>query len=164
MAEDTRSTPKAADERETLAGFLEYVRATLRSKVRGVSDADARRPMVPSGTSLAGLVKHLAYVERWWFRIVWAGEDVDDPYRDDPDGDFRLEQGESLASVIALYERECAESRRILAAAPSLDVLAQHPKYPVSLRWVGWHLVEETARHNGHADIVRELLDGTTGM
>src|SRR5207248_2601000 len=105
--------------------------------------------------------KHVAYAERWWFRVVWAGEGIDALHGSES---FRLRADESTEAVIDFYRQECEGSRRVLRDAPSLDAIAQHHDHPVSLRWVGWHVVEETARHNGHADILRELTDGVTGI
>ena len=138
-------------------------------KIDGVSDADLRRSMVPSGTTLLGMVKHLAYVERSWFQRVFSNIDVEFPWTDeDPDADFRIEPDETTSEIVELYKGECQKSRDITDAA-SLDDLARF-KYPddprpgnVSLRWILVHMIEETARHNGHADILREQIDGSTG-
>jgi uncharacterized damage-inducible protein DinB len=120
--------------------------------------------MVPSGTSLLGLVKHLAYVERWWFQEVWAGQPATYPFSEtDPDADWRIEPDETTEGVLGLYRGECARSREIVAAAPSLDEVAHHPRRKLTRRWILVHMIEETARHNGHADILREQLDGATG-
>jgi uncharacterized damage-inducible protein DinB len=166
MTEDNRPEPPyAGTEAETLAGFLDFHRATLLWKLEGLDDEQLRRSMVPSGTSLLGLVKHLAYVERWWFRQVWAGQRATYPWtEEDPDADWRVEPGETTEEVLALYRDECDRSREIVAAAPDLDELADHPRRGKrSRRWILVHMIEETARHNGHADILREQLDGTTG-
>lgn len=158
--------PLAASEEELLNAFLDYHRATLLLKVAGVSDADLRRQLTPTGLTLLGLVKHLAYVERWWFQAVFAGREVyflDSP--DDPDADWRIEPAESTAEILELYRQEVRESRRIVAAA-SLDDIAKKSggrNSGHSLRWIMLHMIEETARHNGHADILREMIDGVTG-
>jgi Protein of unknown function (DUF664). len=118
--------------------------------------------MVPSGTSLLGILKHLAYVERWWFRAVFAGDDVEFPWSDeDPDADWRPEEGGTVSSVLAFYDNECGRSRAVTAAASLEDLAPRHE--PVSLRWILAHMLEETARHAGQADILRELIDGNTG-
>ena len=145
------------DERTSLEAWLDYHRGVAGWKLEGVSDEDARRPMVPSGTSMLGLVKHLAGVERWWFPIVFAGLDVDDK-----DDDWEIAD-DTVASVIETYRFECARSREISRAAPSLDAMAVNPKRPAPLRWIMVHMIEETARHNGHLDILREQIDGATG-
>ena len=149
---------------------MDWHRATLLMKVDGVSDDDLRRPMVPSGTTLLGLVKHLAYIERWWFQWVFAGREVDFPWSDDdPDAEFRIEPHETTRQIIDLYGAECDESRGIVADA-SLEDLNQgkpkpnDPRPRFNLRWILVHMIEETARHNGHADILREQIDGTTGQ
>lgn len=144
--------------------FLDYHRATLLWKIDGVSDEDLRRPMVESGTTLLGIVKHLAYVERWWFQKDFLGKDVWAPWTDeDPDADFRIEPDETTQQIIDLYHQECEKSRQIVGAA-SLDDVAKHEKRAgFSLRWILVHMIEETARHNGQVDILREMIDGTTG-
>ena len=167
MTEDKRPEPPLlGDETETLAGFLDYHRATLLWKLEGLDDEQLRRAMVPSGTSLLGLVKHLGYVERSWFRAVWAGQEVTFPWtKEDPDADWRIEPTETTEDVLALYKGECDRSREIVAAASSLDQAVHHPRWneDVSRRWILVHMIEETARHVGHADILREQLDGATG-
>jgi len=154
MTEDNRpEPPSTGGEREMLAGFLDFQRATLLWKLEGLDDEQLRRAMVPSGTSLLGLVKHLAYVERSWFQGVWDGQEVSLPY-------------ETTEDVLALYDGECDRSRAIVAAASSLDDIAEHPRrqgWKMSRRWILIHMIEETARHVGHADILREQLDGATG-
>ena len=162
--DDRPEPPYLGGEKETLAGFLDLHRATLLWKLEGLDDEQLRRPMVPSGTSLLGMVKHLAYVERWWFQQVWAGREVTYPWTDeDPDADWRVEPSETTEDILALYRGECARSREIAAAASSLDEVALHPRGERSRRWILVHMIEETARHNGHADILREQLDGVTG-
>jgi uncharacterized damage-inducible protein DinB len=159
-------TPVAGSEKEVLAGFLDHYRATILAVCDGLSEQDLRRPMVPSGTSLLGMIKHLAYVERGWFQETIAGEKVDYPLDvDDPDADFRLAPGESPQSVFDLYRAECARSREILASV-SLDAHAkgQERIADYNVRWIVVHMIEETARHAGHADILREQIDGATGF
>ena len=165
MTDDNRpEPPDEGTEAETLHGFLEFHRATLLWKLDGLDDQQLRRPMVPSGTSLLGMVKHLAYVERWWFQQVWAGQEVTYPWtEEDPDADWRIGPEETTEEILALYRAECARSNEIVSAAASLDDIAQHPRRKLSRRWILVHMIEETARHNGHADILREQLDGTTG-
>jgi uncharacterized damage-inducible protein DinB len=168
MTTDNRPEPPSiAGERETLSGFLDFLRATLLWKLEGLDDEQVRRAMVPSGTSLLGLVKHLAYVERSWFQGVWAGQQVTFPWtREDPDADWRIEPGETTQNVIDPYNGECDRSREIVAAASSLDEVVEHPRHQgwkMSRRWILTHMIEETGRHVGHADILREQLDGATG-
>ncbi|MDH5373881.1 MAG: DinB family protein, partial [Acidimicrobiia bacterium] len=111
-------------EKETLVRYLDTYRDVIVFKVEGVDRAAAIKPMVPSGTSLLGIVKHMAFVERWWFQSVMGKRDVDFPWSDeDEDGDWRIEEGESVEAIIGLYESECAESRLIVDEVESLDEL-----------------------------------------
>jgi uncharacterized damage-inducible protein DinB len=136
-------------------------------KVSGVSEEDLKRKAVPtSSLSLLGLVKHLAYVERSWFQRRFKGEDVSFPWtKEDPDADWRVEPDETSQGIIRFYREEVEKSRRIVEAA-SLDDL-EAKSWPdgkkASLRWIMFQLIEETARHNGHADFLREAIDGVTG-
>ena len=153
-------------ERETLGGFLDYYRTVIVRKVAGISLEDASRPMVASGTSLLGVVKHLGYVERGWFQAGIGGGVFEVPWTDeDPDADFRIEPGETVESVVAWYEEQCERSREIVASTPSLDRLEVRERDAPqrSLRWILVHMIEETARHAGHMDIIREQIDGATG-
>jgi hypothetical protein len=161
---EVRTTPKTGDEKETLLGFLGENRAVIVWKLEGVSEEDARRPMVDSGTTLLGLVKHLAWVERWWFEHNFAGKDVDFPWSDDdPDADFHIEDDETIADIVALYEEAVAGSNGVIEVAELDELSAISTRGERSLRWIMGHMIEETARHAGHADIVRELIDGKTG-
>jgi uncharacterized damage-inducible protein DinB len=156
-----------APEKESLEATLDFHRATIKWKLEGLSLEDAARPMTPTGTKLLGIVKHLAYVERWWFQDNFLGRDCEYPWtEDDMDADFRIEPGETIESIFALYDAECEVSRGIVAEA-SLDDVAARPRgrtggYP-TLRWIMLHMIEEVARHNGQADVLRELIDGRTG-
>ena len=153
-------------EKATLHAFLNNNRAVMVWKLTGVSDEDAARPMVDSGTNLIGLMKHLAWVERWWFEDFFAGLPPPDyPWSDeDPDADFRADPGDTVAGVIRMYEEHVALVDEIIEAA-DIDQMsigeARGTKH--RLRWVLGHMIEETARHAGHADILRELIDGETG-
>ncbi|HKQ02889.1 MAG TPA: DinB family protein [Actinomycetes bacterium] len=165
--DDRPEPPSTGGEREMLAGFLDFQRATLLWKLEGLDDEQLRRAMVPSGTSLLGLVKHLAYVERSWFQGVWDGQEVRFPWtKEDPDADWRIEPDETTEDILALYDGECDRSREIVDKASSLEEVIQHPRrqeWSMSRRWILIHMIEETARHVGHADILREQLDGATG-
>lgn len=133
-------------------------------KIEGLSEEDARRPIAPSTMSLLGIAKHLALVERYWFQEVFAGREVDYPWTDeDPNADFRIEEGESVASVLTLYRAEAAKTDEIVTGA-GLGDTTSFRKQQMTLRWILAHLVEETARHNGHADIFRESIDGSKGI
>ncbi|MEW2442652.1 DinB family protein [Micromonospora marina] len=156
---------RTGDERAILDAFLDFHRATVLRKARGLTDADAARRLVPSLTTLAGLLKHLALVERNWFRCLFDPEpgDIYLTSQADADASFALRPGEAVETLAAAYEAACDESRRV-AARFDLDHVVPHPQLgEVSLRWVLVHLIEETARHAGHADILRELTDGEIG-
>ena len=157
--------PVAGSEKDVLAGFLDHYRQTMLDICEGLPEEQLRRPLVPSGTSLLALVKHLAYTERGWFQEVVANEPFEYPFdTDDPNAEFRIAQHESAAEVFEAYRAACARSRQALEAA-SLDDLVHEPGRGLdySVRWVATHMLEETARHAGHADIMREQLDGKTG-
>jgi len=147
----------AEDERAVLGALLQFQRESVVRKITGVEDAAARRPMVPTGTSLLWLVKHLAYAETLWVVQRFAGEDVELP-------DATVYENDTVVSAIELYRSTWSRVDPIVAAA-SLDDLARNaPDYPpVNVRWVLAHVLEETARHAGHADILRELIDGQIG-
>ena len=164
MAQDTRiEPPPSASEKETLEAFLDYHRQTVVLKCANLSEEELRQPMVVSGTTMLGIVKHLGYVERWWFQEVFAAKDVEFPWKEeDPDAEFRIDEHESAESVFDFYMQECDKSRAIVAEAAPDDV-AGNSKSVRSLRWILCHMLEETSRHNGHLDILREMIDGTTG-
>jgi uncharacterized damage-inducible protein DinB len=155
------------DERATLNGWLDYHRATLAWKCQGLSDGQLReRAVRPSTMSLLGLVRHMAEVERAWFRRTLAGEDAgflycSDP--DDPDGDFDNVDSADTAETFSTWAAECEHARDLTAAAASLDATGDRRGTRFSLRWILSHMVEEYARHNGHADLLRERIDGTVG-
>ncbi|MEU7619748.1 DinB family protein [Micromonospora rifamycinica] len=154
-------------ERAMLESWLDYHRQTLLLKCAGLTAEQLRTPSVePSGLTLLGLVRHLGEVESWWFRENFAGQQVDYPYYtpDDPDADFDVSHADAEADL-ATYRRQ-VELARATAAGRSLDETFTEvgPKQRTfSLRWVYLHLIEEYARHNGHADLLRERLDGVTG-
>jgi uncharacterized damage-inducible protein DinB len=158
--------PMLGDERAQLDGFLDFLRGAVVLKASGLTDAQARRQLVPSElTTVAGLVAHLTYVEHYWFAVVLGGQP--DPWRDlladDPDAEFRLGMRTPIEQVVADYVAECERSR---ALATPLDLVTTGTTArgePVNLRWVIIHMIEETGRHAGHLDLLRELLDGGTG-
>jgi hypothetical protein len=165
--DDAREPPPlVADERELLVAFLDWHRTTLAQKCAGVPPERLREKAVPPSTlSLHGLVRHLAGAEQWWFRIQFAGEDVPMLFYsdDDPDQDFEFPAGD-FATDLALWQAECALSREIVAGASLDDTGVQFSTgEPVSLRRIMLHMVAEYARHNGHADLLRERIDGATG-
>jgi hypothetical protein len=155
----------AAGERELLEGFLEYHRRVVGEKLSGLSEEDARRRLVPSLTTPIGLVKHAAAVERNWFQHQLAGRPRDQiagNSRGD-DASFEVAADETVAGVVAEYEESCAQARQI-AAGFTLDHTVPHERLErVSLRWIYVHIIREHARHIGHADILREQIDGATG-
>ncbi|WP_460447098.1 DinB family protein [Angustibacter aerolatus] len=160
--------PVLGDERPMLEGWLDAHRATLRWKVEGLTAQQLKTPSdPPSALTLLGLVRHLADNERWWFRRHGA-EDVDlrDIYCTDdwPDADFEGVPDADAAADLATYEAEVLAAREAVAGR-SLDDVVQGPapSRPRSLRWIYLHMIEEYARHNGHADLLREHLDGVTG-
>jgi uncharacterized damage-inducible protein DinB len=164
--------PAAADERTSLESFLDYLRATVLLKADGLSDEHARRRGVPpSDLSIMGLVRHMAEVERHWFQRWLVGLDSPPIYDtdDDPDGDLHPSSTDTLDEAIATYQREIERSRDIVAETPSYEVLSvrtgtsEEPGFQPNLRWIMIHLIEETARHCGHADLLRERIDGTVG-
>jgi uncharacterized damage-inducible protein DinB len=156
-----------AEERRALEEWLDYHRATILQKLDGLDDEQLRREMVPSRLCLVGLVKHLTAVEHGWFVVNFAntGEPHMFESPDDPDADFHIEESETTEAIVGGYLRACARSREIYTNASSLDATFSHPRRGmVGLRWLMLHMIEETARHNGHADIIREQIDGATGM
>jgi hypothetical protein len=163
-AVDRARPAEDASEKETLAGLLDFLRATVVNKVAGLSDEQARTTSVsPSTLTPAGVVKHLAGVERFWFSIDFAGLDLAHPWTEaNPHGDFRLEDGERLVDVVAGYQAECLRSREIVAGA-SLEDRARGEGMTFTLRYALAHLVEETARHCGHLDLLREAIDDQRG-
>jgi hypothetical protein len=155
------------DERGTLEGFLDWYRAVVERKVDGLAPDVAKRVMTPTGLSPLGILKHLGWVERGWFRDVFAGEDVE---ATDGDGDnsaeFTVGADDTVRSVMAFYRVEVEQARRIVAEAPSLDALSAREtdlRERVNLRWIMVHMLEETARHAGHLDLMREEIDGQVG-
>ncbi len=148
-----------------LESMLDFYRATVVSKVAGLTDAQAFNAAVsPSTLTPASVVKHLAGTERFWFSIDFANLDVAWPWTDDDlHGGFRMEPGDTLATIVAGYVEECASSRRAIANA-ELDDSARGEGMDFTLRFAMLHMVEETARHCGHLDFLREATDGVVGM
>ncbi|MGM1058083.1 DinB family protein [Saccharothrix sp. Mg75] len=164
-ADDRVDVPFTGDERTLLSSFLDYLRGTVAHKCRDLADEDATRPVLPSRlTTAAGVVKHLRWVEHYWFQVVLAGKPSEAPYdRDDPDVDWRVEPGETISGLLADYASECTASRDLAAGLDLDHEVAFRGGERLSARWVLIHMIEETGRHAGHLDAVRELLDGTTG-
>lgn len=165
----TDDIPPSWDERTVLASMLDYVRDTVHVKCAGLTDEQARRAPLPGSplTTISGLVSHLRWVEYYWIRVVLLGELDQAPITDDdPDAEMRLALSIPLARLLAEYRASCEQLRQLVAAL-DLDTSSQGTlswrTEPVTLRWVLLHLIEETARHNGHIDILREMADGVTG-
>jgi len=151
-----------------LDAWLDFHRATLLSKCEGLDDAQLRtRSVPPSSLTLLGLVRHMSEVERSWFRRVLAGEDVAPLYYsdDNEDGDFNDTDTADVAADFAAFRDEVDACRAIAAEHGDLDATAKRKRrgHHVSLRWIYVHMIEEYARHNGHADLLRERIDGVTG-
>ncbi len=161
----TRDTPKTGPGKDTLLAILDNNRDVIVWKLDGMTRDQALLPIVASGTSLLGLVKHLAYVERWWFDDFFAGNEVAYPWTDeDPDADFRIENDESIDDIVSRYTAAVQRSNEITARAEMDDLSVRERRGEhFALRWIVAHMIEETARHAGHADIARELIDETTG-
>jgi uncharacterized damage-inducible protein DinB len=159
--------PPIADERTSLDAWLDFHRETLLMKCAGLTPEQLKqRSVEPSSMSLLGLVRHMTEVERGWFRRRVAGEDVDFQYSSeaDPDGEFDNVDTADAEADFAAYTEEIARARDA-AAGRSLDGTFFHSRQKVDmdLRWVYVHMIEEYARHNGHADLLRERIDGVTG-
>ncbi|MBT2447992.1 DinB family protein [Streptomyces sp. ISL-43] len=170
MIDEQRTRPVlVGDERATLTSVLQWQRDTLMMKCAGLTDEQLRRKAVaPSGLSLLGLVRHLAEVERGWFRNIVGGEDVRGYFPKNEAGErteFHVDDPHvaDVAGSFKIWEDTCERSRAIVDAAESLDVTGSYDGQPYSLHYILAHMIEEYARHNGHADLLREVIDGTTG-
>jgi uncharacterized damage-inducible protein DinB len=157
------------DERTVVCTMLDYVRDTVHVKCAGLSDEQARSAPLPGSplTTVASLVSHLRWVEYYWIRLILLGEEGSTPgTEEDPDAEMRLGLGVPLARLLAEYRASCDQLRQLVAGL-DLDTRSRGTlgwrDEPVTLRWVLMHLIEETARHNGHIDILREMADGVTG-
>jgi uncharacterized damage-inducible protein DinB len=161
--------PLNADERTTLESWLDFHRTTLAMKCEGLDDEQAAAASaLPSSVTMTGLVQHMAEVERNWFRRVLAGEQAPPIYDQQadpggPDGGFDLAEGGTLHDALATWQTEIARAREHCAARGLADT-GRFMDQDVSLRWIYVHMIEEYARHNGHADMIRERIDGVTGV
>jgi hypothetical protein len=169
--------PLAGAEAEVLVAFLDYHRDTLRMKAEGLDAAQLDQRLEPSPMTLGGMVKHLAYVEDWWFNQVFAGNPAPEPWASvdweaDNDWDWHSASGDTPEELRALLDESIATSDRILTEAlgapDGMAAIAQFtsrrdPDAKFSLRWIVVHLIEEYSRHNGHADLIRESVDGSVG-
>lgn len=163
--------PRQAGERPMLESWLDFHRDTLALKCAGLDDAQVRlAPVEPSALTLLGLVQHMAVVERNWFQKVFAGLDVPPLYEEGDGAGFALTPEHGMEEAVEVWRAEIARGRELTAAA-SLDDSGQFSEEDaallgdrhVSLRWILIHLIEEYARHNGHADLIRERIDGVSG-
>ena len=170
--EDRTKVPFNADERTTLVAFLDWHRDTLRMKTAGLDAEQLDTALPPSDLTLGGMLKHLAYVEDWWFGINFVGRPATAPFDDvdwdaDEDWDWHSASGATLEELRELFDRFVEASDQVISAAASLDEVAgrRHPRTGegLSLRWILVHMIEEYARHNGHADLIRQSIDGSTG-
>ncbi|MEV8366597.1 DinB family protein [Streptomyces niveus] len=161
-------TPPAWDDRTQLTTFLDYARGTARAKCEGVSEENARKALLPGSPlmTMSGVINHLRWVEYYWFQVVFLGEEDRAPMTDeDPDREMRIAVDFPLTQLLDEYTEQSSLYRELVAGS-DLDKQAQRTirnGVHVDLRWIMHHLTEETARHNGHLDILREMLDGTTG-
>ncbi|SER98190.1 DinB family protein [Actinokineospora terrae] len=157
--------PYQGDERLLLAAFLDFLRGTIAHKSAGLSEADAHRSVLPSPLmTVAGLLSHLRWVEAYWFDVALRGQPNRAPYSAErPDGEFEIAADLSLERLLADYAEQCAHSREVIAAMGLDDIVTFRGDKLLTPRWVLMHMIEETGRHAGHLDVIRELLDGTTG-
>jgi len=167
--DDPRSDDGLGDERTTLVGYLRAYRLTIELKCSGLDAAGlARRSVPPSNLSLLGLVRHLTDVERHWFRRALAGQDAGWVYRRDDDRDAAFNGAvadpELVAAAWAAWREEVRFAERFVDAAPDLEVTGTYEDGVISLREVLVHMIEEYARHAGHADLLRERVDGRVGQ
>jgi uncharacterized damage-inducible protein DinB len=164
--------PESGNEKSQLLGFLGYHRDTLRMKVDGLSGEQLNAVHQPSTMTLGGMLKHLALVEQWWFGCTFLGREYSEPWASvdweaDEDWDWHSAAADTPEQLRTLFDAEVADSDAIIAAAPGLDALSvregRRTGKPFNLRWILLHMIEEYARHNGHADLIRESIDGVTG-
>jgi uncharacterized damage-inducible protein DinB len=165
--------PESGPEADQLTAFLDFQRATVLTKGEGLSAEQMRRAAVPSSAlTLGGLLNHLALVEDWWFRVQFLGEEHVPPWNgvdwdDDPDWEFRTAADTDPDELRDRYREACERSRAVVRATGDLDRLSvavsRRNGEPFDLRWILLHMLEETARHAGHADLLREAVDGTVG-
>ncbi|WP_328451707.1 MULTISPECIES: DinB family protein [unclassified Amycolatopsis] len=162
---DRPKIPLTGGEREILTSLLDYHRATVAWKSGGLSLDQARQVHLPSElTTVAGLVAHLTLNEWFWFAVVVDGEPDtwEEKLEQDPDAEFRVPPEATVEQLLAAYEAQCVRSREIVAKHDLADEVT-HKAETFNVRWVVAHMIEETARHVGHLDVLRELTDGLTG-
>ena len=151
-----------------LVSFLDYYRETMIGMLDGLDEDQVRWTPSATANSLLGMVNHLTYVEHWWFHECFLGRDADLPdiFGEDRDADFRPPADQTVGFTVERFRAACARSNEITSTASLDDVAAHthHKQRGVTLRWILVHMIEETARHAGHADITRELIDGAVGL
>jgi uncharacterized damage-inducible protein DinB len=164
--------PFAADERTMLLAMLEWQRDTLRIKTEGLDAEQLDTTLPPSTMTLGGLLKHMTWVEDWWFGVTFSGRPHSPPFDDvdwdaDNDWEWHSASGAPPGELRTLFDRFVEASDQVITAAASLDELGvrrgRKTGEEISLRWILVHMIEEYARHNGHADLIRESIDGSTG-
>jgi uncharacterized damage-inducible protein DinB len=172
---DRTDPPLRADEATTLRAFLDYHRDTLRWKCAGLSQAQLAQSLAPSDMTLGGMMKHLALVESGWFEETFAGGSHMPPFDTvdwdaDPDWEWHTAKDDTPEELLGLFDEACGRADAVLdeaVAGPGLDAesagKSRREGTPFSLRWIVVHMIEEYARHNGHADLIRESIDGETG-
>jgi uncharacterized damage-inducible protein DinB len=174
MTETNRTeVPLAGTEQEIMLGWLDYHRDTLRWKTEGLDREQLARTLGPGSLTLGGLLKHMALVEDSWFTRSWAGKPMPEPWasvdwKADPDWELHSASEQSPEELRSLFEESVARSRALVGADADFDALAprgdhHEARRGLSLRWIVSHMVEEYARHNGHADLIREAVDGQVG-
>ena len=151
-----------ADERRSLEAFVDYYRAVMVNKLRGLSEEDARKRLVPSDTTLGGLVKHLTNAEHRWFELFLLRKSWEPQTAEERRAEFTMTPEETVDGIIAAYEAQHERSRSS-AAGFELDDRAVREGHEYTLRWIYLHMIDEIARHAGHADILREQIDGSIG-
>ena len=173
MSDSRPKIPTAADELTTLTTWLDWFRATLRMKAGDLDSEQLNLTLAPSTMTLGGMVKHMAWVESWWFVETFLGEPaaepwVSAPWKRDRDWEWHSAADDGPEQIWGLFDREVERARAIVAEAGDLDTHAvkasRRTGEPFSLRWILVHMIEEYARHVGHADLIRESIDGSTGQ
>ncbi|MGW7246814.1 DinB family protein [Streptomyces decoyicus] len=163
---ERRELPTVAGEREMLQGWLDFHRDTLLAKCAGLApDQLVEASAAPSTLTLLGLVRHMAYVERVWFRVRFLGQRIGDLYatEDNPDADFQDADPAGAERDFAAFRAEITACDKAVADRGLDETFSPRPGRTLSLRWIYVHMIEEYARHNGHADLLRERIDGVTG-
>ena len=166
--------PQVADELTTLVAFLDWMRATLKMKAGDLDAEQLGRRLAPSTMTLGGMITHLAWVESWWFVEIFLGREPAEPWasfdwKADGDAEWTVAASMEPAEIWALWDREVTRAREVLADSGGLDAIAvghrmRKPGEPLSMRWIVVHMIEEYARHLGHADLIRESIDGSVGQ